>query len=140
MAKKANIIAVKVLDDEGCGTIFDIGIGIAYVIGERQRSGRFTIINMSLGLEADEFIDTAVTRAAESGVYVVVAAGNENEDACKSSPAGAPSSITVGAINTNDQRASFSNYGKCVDIFAPGTNIKSTFPKNQFMTLDGTSM
>ena len=140
VAKKANIIAVKVLDDEGCGTIFDIGVGIAYVMGERQRTGRHTIINMSLGLESDEFIDNAVERAADSGVYVVVAAGNENEDACGCSPAGSAKAITVGAINPSDQRAPFSNYGKCVDIFAPGTNIKSTLPKNQFGTLDGTSM
>jgi subtilisin family serine protease len=74
------------------------------------------------------------------GIIVVSAAGNENADACLGSPSSAPETITVGAVDKDTKIASFSNWGKCVDVFAPGVNILSTIPKNLTSTMSGTSM
>jgi subtilisin family serine protease len=95
---------------------------------------------MSLGGGASSSLDSAVASLVASGVAVVVAAGNSNTDACTTSPARAASAITVGATAINDSRASFSNYGSCLDLFAPGANITSTIPANQTATYSGTSM
>eukprot|EP00479_Gromia_sphaerica_P011949 TRINITY_DN6097_c0_g1_i1.p1 TRINITY_DN6097_c0_g1~~TRINITY_DN6097_c0_g1_i1.p1 ORF type:complete len:151 (-),score=37.79 TRINITY_DN6097_c0_g1_i1:196-648(-) len=81
---------------------------------------------MSLGSAANPTIDNAVNAAVDTGVIVVAAAGNDNADACSSSPAGATGAITAGASDENDNRAAFSNFGTCVDLFAPGVNIVST--------------
>ena len=128
------------MDDDGTGSSWDVELGIAYVVSEFMRTGRPSIINMSLGTEADDAVDAAVERAIRAGIYVVAAAGNEDRDACVCSPARGKNVITVGAITTNDERAEFSNFGDCVDVFAPGTNIKSTFIDHSYLTLDGTSM
>jgi subtilisin family serine protease len=98
--------------------------------------------NMSLGGGASQAIDDAVNRMVNAGVTVVVAAGNENTNACNSSPARAAAAVTVGATANNDARSSFSNYGSCLDIFAPGTNITSAWHTgtSATSTISGTSM
>ena len=140
VAKKVNLFAVKVLGDDGSGTSFDVVEGIEYVIQRKKTTLRGTIINMSIGGGADQLIDDAVQRASQGGVYVVVAAGNEETNACSTSPARAPRAITVAAINSQDERAWFSNYGSCVDLFAPGTDVMSTVPGASTAVYSGTSM
>jgi len=95
---------------------------------------------MSLGGGYSPIYDQVVDNVKAEGLVVVVAAGNSNDDACYSSPAAAEGAFTVGASNIEDARASFSNYGICVDIFAPGRNILSTYIGNTFSYLSGTSM
>jgi subtilisin family serine protease len=100
------------------------------------------VANMSLGGGASTAIDDAINRMYNAGVTVVVAAGNENQNACNTSPARAPNAITVGATTSSDARASFSNYGSCVDVFAPGNNITSSWYTSTTATntISGTSM
>ena len=97
---------------------------------------------MSLGGGKSPALDLAVNAAVKTGLHFAVAAGNENQDACNTSPASAENAITVGASTISDARAYFSNYGKCVDIFAPGLNILSTYIGSDSATayLSGTSM
>jgi subtilisin family serine protease len=97
---------------------------------------------MSLGGGASSALDSAVRKVVGKGVAVVVAAGNSNRDACLSSPAREPLAITVGATDSLDRRASYSNYGSCLDLFAPGSGIVSTWPSSTsaVATLNGTSM
>ncbi|KAF9052001.1 peptidase S8/S53 domain-containing protein [Panaeolus papilionaceus] len=117
VAKAANLIAVKVLSDSSSGATS----GIA------KASGRPSVVSMSLGGSAATALDNAVASLTAGGVHVVVAAGNSNTDPGSTSPARAPSAITVGASAINDARSSFSNYGSVVDVFAPGTGITSTW-------------
>src|SRR5262249_55937840 len=97
---------------------------------------------MSLGGGASAALDNAVTNAINSGVVFSVAAGNETQDACNTSPARTPAAITVGSTTMSDARSSFSNFGSCVDIIAPGSSIKSTYNTSDTATatLSGTSM
>ena len=97
---------------------------------------------MSLGGGASSALDTAVANSVASGVTFAVAAGNSNTDACTTSPARAPSAITVGATTTTDDRASYSNYGTCLDLFAPGSGITSDWNTSDTATntISGTSM
>jgi subtilisin family serine protease len=101
-----------------------------------------SVVNMSLGGGASTSIDQAVARMTGAGVTTVVAAGNEDQNACNVSPARAASALTVGATDRNDVRASFSNFGSCVDIFAPGVGITSAWHQSdtQTNTISGTSM
>lgn len=110
-------------------------------IVSQDRTG-VAVISMSLGGEYSEAFNSAVEAAFEQGVITVVAAGNENADAGNSSPASAPSAITVGAIDDSNARAEFSNYGELVDIFAPGVDIESTWigGPDATETISGTSM
>ena len=144
VAKKATIIAVKILDDTGSGDDFGVVLGIEYVIWRRKKRARPSVINMSIGGPVAKVLNDAVVRAYKAGVYTVVSAGNEWMDACYSSPASAKLAITVGASDFNDQRSWFSNYGKCVDVFAPGSRIVSVVPPGLFKgpteVWDGTSM
>jgi subtilisin family serine protease len=105
-------------------------------------AARPAVANMSLGGGASSALDTAVANAVAQGITVVVAAGNSNADACNSSPARAPAALTVGATASNDARASYSNYGSCLDVFAPGSAITSTWytSPTATATLSGTSM
>ena len=102
----------------------------------------FAFQNMSLGGGKSPSLDLAVNRAVKAGLHFAVAAGNDNRDACSYSPAAAENAITVGASTIGDQRAYFSNFGKCVDIFAPGLNILSTWNTGPRSTnrISGTSM
>lgn len=113
---------VRVFGCDGHGTTTSVIQGLAWVADEAQRPA---VANMSLSGASSPAIDLAVTRLIEAGVTVVVAAGNQNQDACYSSPARAPAAITVGATSNDDRLASFSNYGPCVDIMAPGVDISS---------------
>ncbi|KAG9227904.1 hypothetical protein CCMSSC00406_0009738 [Pleurotus cornucopiae] len=142
VAKAANIIAVKVLSDGGSGSVADIVSGLNYVLDSYQASGRPTIVSMSLGGGRSTPLDNAVATLTAGGVHVVIAAGNSNTDAANTSPARAPSAITVGASNIADARASFSNYGAVVDVFAPGQDVISSWIGSDDATnkISGTSM
>ena len=111
--------------------------GIEYVVSDpRNRK----IINMSLGGGYSQALNRAVEIAVQKGIIVVSAAGNENQDSCNTSPGSSTQSITVGAFGQGDKIAYFSNWGSCVDIFAPGVDIWSTVPGNSTGKMSGTSM
>jgi subtilisin family serine protease len=140
IAKNANLIAVKVLNSKGSGSSAGIIAGIDWVAKQLRPNG--AVINMSLGSSSvNSALNSAVERAVTAGVTVVVAAGNSNVSACTASPASATNAITVGATGKDDARASFSNYGTCVDIFAPGVDITSDYKLQGYTwTISGTSM
>ena len=140
VAKAASLVAVRVLDCSGAGTLSGVIAGIDWAL-EYHTSGP-AVINLSLGGGASSSLDAAVDRAIADGITVVVAAGNSNIDACTVSPARASNAITVGATTSSDARASYSNFGSCLDIFAPGSSISSaTYTSNSATaTLSGTSM
>ncbi|TPX62176.1 hypothetical protein PhCBS80983_g00699 [Powellomyces hirtus] len=143
VAKKANVIGVKVLDNDGNGLISQVVEGLDWVLGEvMKNTTRRSVINLSLGgAGKSEAINRLVSTLVENGVVLSVAAGNDNVDACTSSPADSELVLTVGASTKLDNRAPFSNYGDCVDIFAPGVNITSTYiPPHATRSLQGTSM
>ena len=123
VAKSATVVPVRVLDCNGSGSISTVLAGLDWVLADQETSPRPAVANLSLGGDASSALDSQVARLAAAGIATVVAAGNGNQDACKTSPARVAAVITVGATAENDQRASFSNYGSCVDLFAPGTNI-----------------
>jgi subtilisin family serine protease len=139
VAKKAIVHPVRVLDCKGSGYNSGVIEGVEWVTKNHIKPA---VANMSLGGGASKSLDLAVEKAVESGVVFVVAAGNENQDACKVSPARTPDAITVGASDADDERAYFSNFGDCVDIFAPGVQIDSAWigGKNAKNTISGTSM
>ena len=139
VAKAARLVPVRVLGCDGSGTYSGVIAGLDWIAQNRPSTQR-AVVNMSLGGGASSSLDSAVASLVASGVAVVVAAGNSNTDACTSSPARATSAITVGATAINDSRASFSNYGSCLDLFAPGANITSTVPGNSTAVYSGTSM
>jgi len=140
VAKKANIYSLKVLGDDGNGPYSSIIAAIQFVTG-RAKPGK-TIINMSLAGGASRALNDAVAAARKAGVVVVVAAGNEHQNACNVSPASSPHVLTVGATDNRDNTASFSNWGKCVDVFAPGVSITSLGKRGNDDTavMQGTSM
>lgn len=139
IAKGVSLIPVRVLDCSGSGTTSGVIAGIDWAANSSLRPA---VANLSLGGGASAAMDAAVAGAVAKGVTVVVAAGNSNANACNYSPARAPSAITVGATTITDARASFSNFGSCVDIFGPGTNITSAWNTNAnaVNTISGTSM
>lgn len=140
IAKGARIIGVKVLGCDGSGSYSGIIQAISWVVSEYQRTGRLSVINMSLGGGSSEAVKTAIREAFNAGVYVVVAAGNSNDDACYYSPANAPEAITVGATDNSDNKAWFSNWGSCVDVYAPGACLWAAYPGNTYTSMCGTSM
>ncbi|EGP86979.1 subtilisin-like protease, partial [Zymoseptoria tritici IPO323] len=133
VAKKANIIGVKVLGALGTGLNSGVLAGIDWAINDARQKGRTarSVISMSLGGGFSQTTNDAVAAAVDAGVFTVVAAGNDGADASQTSPASEPFVFTVGATDRNDNRASFSNFGPVVDIFAPGTATN---------TISGTSM
>ena len=139
VAKSVTLVPVRVLDCSGSGANSGVIAGMDWVTSNAIKPA---VANMSLGGAADSATDAAVARMTAAGVTVVVAAGNSNTDACTSSPARAASAITVGATTNTDARASFSNYGSCVDLFAPGQNITSAWigSTTATNTISGTSM
>lgn len=140
VAKQTKLIPVRVLDCSGSGFNSSVIAGLNW-IAARYRPGDASVVNMSLGGGASSTLDEAVANLISKGIPVVVAAGNDNLDACDYSPARAPDAITVGATTTDDSRASYSNFGPCVDIFAPGSGIPSTWlGTNTYAYLNGTSM
>ena len=139
VAKDATVHGVRVLNCEGSGQTSDIVEGVDWVI---QNNSGDAVINMSLGGSASSAMDEAVEKAWDAGIVTVVAAGNDNSDACSYSPARSNKAITTGSTDNQDRRSSFSNYGNCVDIFAPGSDITSAkYDTNNSSTeMSGTSM
>ncbi|MEV5961370.1 S8 family peptidase [Kribbella sp. NPDC051952] len=139
LAKGAKVFGVRVLDCKGSGSTESVVAGIEWVTKNAKKPA---VANMSLGGGADDALDAAVKASVGSGVTYAVAAGNESADACQGSPAKEPSAITVGATDDADQKASFSNWGKCVDLFAPGVDITSVGITDPDATakMSGTSM
>lgn len=144
IAKAANVIGVKVLGASGSGATSGIIAGIQWVVSDAQSKGRIgrAVANMSLGGSYSASLNNAVASAVSSGIPFVVAAGNSNQNAANFSPASTPSAITVGATDSNDARASYSNFGSSLDIFAPGTGITSAWIGSNTAgnTISGTSM
>ncbi|EPQ66089.1 Vacuolar proteinase [Blumeria graminis f. sp. tritici 96224] len=149
VAKKAKIIAVKVLDSNGSGTMSDVIKGVDWAtnshvekVKNKTKGFKGSVANMSLGGGKSRALDLAVNGAVSAGLHFAVAAGNDNDDACKYSPASAQQAITVGASTLSDSRAYFSNHGQCVDVFAPGLNVLSTWKgsRDAVNTISGTSM
>ncbi len=141
VAKGVTIVPIRVLGCSGSGTSSGIVTGINWAIAN-HRAGAPAVLNMSVGGDANAAIDAAVQAAVDDGITVVVAAGNESTDACTKSPARAANALTVGATTTQDAMASFSNRGACVDLFAPGVSVLSTWSASTTATasLSGTSM
>jgi subtilisin family serine protease len=141
VAKHVSIVPVKVLDCTGSGDESTVIAGIDWVI-DRHADGEPAVANLSLGGPASPAVDAAVQALVDDGVTVVVAAGNSAALTCNASPARVAAAITVAASDINDERASFSNYGSCNDLFAPGTGILSASAGSDDATdvLSGTSM
>ena len=139
VAKGVQLRAVRVLDCAGSGTTSGVIAGIDWVTAHHASPA---VANMSLGGGASTALDNAVTASISSGVTYAIAAGNSNRNACNYSPARAATAITVGATTTTDGRASYSNYGSCLDIFAPGSGITSSWigSNTATNTISGTSM
>ncbi|MFC8259320.1 S8 family peptidase [Streptomyces sp. NPDC057291] len=139
VAKRAKIVAVRVLDDSGSGTTEQVVAGIDWVTAHHEGP---SVANMSLGGSADPALDAAVQKAIVSGVTFAVAAGNESADASEGSPARVPEAITVASSTVEDEQSSFSNYGPVVDIYAPGSDITSSWNDSDDATntISGTSM
>ncbi|MEU3065088.1 S8 family serine peptidase [Streptomyces subrutilus] len=139
VAKKAKVVAVRVLDDNGSGTTEQVVAGIDWVT--QHHSGP-SVANMSLGGGADEALDEAVRRSIASGVTFAVAAGNESADAGQGSPSRVPEAVTVASSTVDDAQSSFSNFGSVVDLYAPGSDITSAWNDSDTgtKTISGTSM
>ena len=141
VAPGATIVPVRVLDCSGAGYVSHTIAGINWVVNDlNARPGVRGVINLSLGGPYNASLNEAVNNAVRLGVAVVVAAGNKGIDACATSPASAASAITVAATASDDSLASFSNYGSCVDIFAPGVGIRSAWYGGGYANMSGTSM
>jgi subtilisin family serine protease len=139
VAKAVSLVPVRVLACDGSGSLSGVIAGVDWVAKNGQKPG---VLNLSLGGGASSSLDTAVANTVAAGYTVVVAAGNDSANACNYSPAREPSAITVSATASNDYRASYSNFGNCLDLFAPGSSIKSTWYSSNTATatLSGTSM
>jgi subtilisin family serine protease len=139
VAKNALLRAVRVLDCNGSGATSGVIAGVNWVATNHISP---SVANMSLGGGASSSLDSAVASAIASGVTFAIAAGNSNTDACTQSPARVGTAITVGSTTSSDARSSFSNFGTCVDIFAPGSSITSSWATSDTATntISGTSM
>jgi len=139
VAKGVTLYAVRVLDCSGSGSTSGVIAGVDWVTRNHVKPA---VANMSLGGGASTALDTAVNNSISAGVTYAIAAGNSNRDACKYSPARVSAAITVGATTSSDVRASYSNYGSCVDLFAPGSSITSDWYTSDTATntISGTSM
>ncbi|HYO46012.1 MAG TPA: S8 family peptidase, partial [Gemmatimonadota bacterium] len=146
VAKNVKLVAVRVLDCQGSGTWSGVIAGIDWVTGEHKAVDP-AVANMSLGGGGNTSVDTAVKNSIADGVSYAIAAGNGNivgiaQDACRSSPARVAEAMTIGATDKTDKKASWSNYGNCVDWFAPGVSITSAWNTSDTATniISGTSM
>ncbi|MGP4109835.1 S8 family peptidase [Streptomyces sp. 4N509B] len=139
VAKNADIVAVRVLNNAGSGTTAGVIAGVDWVTENAQHPA---VANMSLGGGVDASLDQAVRNSIASGVTYTLAAGNDNVDASRSSPARVTEAITVGSSTSTDARSSFSNYGSVLDLFAPGSSITSAWHTSDSAsnTISGTSM
>jgi len=134
--RAARGVAVQVLDDTGRGSWSTILRGLDWIARQRRKG----IVNISISGGGSVAIDTAVNAMVDDGWRVVVAAGNDAVDACSKSPARAAKAVTVAAANSNDELATFSNTGRCVDVVAPGENVLSAYPGGRYAYMSGTSM
>ena len=139
IAQDVDLVAVRVLDCGGSGSNSGVIAGVDWVT---QNASGASVANMSLGGGDSTALDDAVRNSINSGVTYAVAAGNENANACSGSPNKVPEAITVGSSTSSDSRSSFSNYGSCVNIFAPGSSITSAWHTSNTAsnTISGTSM
>jgi len=139
VAKQASLVAVRVLNCRGSGTNSGVIAGVDWVTANHVKPA---VANMSLGGGASTALDNAVANSIAAGVTYAVAAGNSNANACNYSPARTPTAITVGATTNTDARASYSNFGSCLDLFAPGSSITSAWHTSNTATntISGTSM
>lgn len=141
VAPAANLIPIRVLDCNGSGTVSGVIAGVEWAIGHHTTTP--AVMNLSLGAGKSDSLNAAIDRAFLDGITVIAAAGNSNVDACTVSPASNVSSaLTVGATTTTDARASYSNFGACLDVFAPGSDITSAWHTSASATntISGTSM
>jgi len=138
IAKHASIVGVKVLGADGSGSLSNVIAGVTWVAN--RNTNRRQVGSMSLGSTYNAAVNNAVASAVSYGITMVVAAGNSNANACNYSPASTASAICVGSSTWTDTRSSFSNFGNCVHIFAPGSDIDSAYLGNTYRTLSGTSM
>jgi subtilisin family serine protease len=141
VAKGVRLVAVKVLGCSGSGTFEGVAAGVDWVTGNHTTG--LATANMSLGGSgSNATVETAVANSIADGVTYALAAGNSNSDACNFTPARVPQAITLGASDSADVRASFSNWGTCLDLFAPGVSITSAYNTSDTATsvLSGTSM
>ncbi|HVE45497.1 MAG TPA: S8 family peptidase [Acidimicrobiales bacterium] len=141
VAKQVSLVAVRVLGCNGSGTTSGVIAGVNWVTSNHQ-AGQPAVANMSLGGGASSSLDSAVSNSIADGVSYAVAAGNENANACYYSPARVGAALTVGSTTSSDYRSSFSNYGTCLDLFAPGSSITSSWYSSDSATatISGTSM
>jgi subtilisin family serine protease len=145
VAKAVSLVPVRVLDSCGSGTATMVRKGLEWILANHQEGER-AVVNMSIGFDVSATtIDTAIRNLMAEGIVVVAASGNSGKSACNTTPAGTPGTISVGAINASDAETVWSNYGDCVDIFAPGDSVVSAWPKtsslaNTFLAESGTSM
>lgn len=141
VAKTVTLIPVRVLNCSGSGTYSGVIAGLDWIAANHP-AGVPAVVNMSLGGPASSSVDIAVSNLVNKKITVVVAAGNSNADACNFTPARVAGAITVGATESNDSRASYSNFGSCLDVFAPGSAISSAWigSSNAANTISGTSM
>ena len=137
VAKSARLRGLRVLNCSGSGSTSGIIAAIDWVRVNRTNPA---VANLSLGGGYSSTLNTAINNLANSGVFVAVAAGNENQNACNVSPASAANATTVAASTSGDAKASYSNYGSCVDLYAPGSSITSTWLNGGTNTISGTSM
>ena len=141
VAKDASLVAVRVLDCTGSGSWTGVIAGLNWVVSDHA-AGVPAVLNMSLGGGFSQAVNDATAAAVADGITVAVASGNSNVDACTSSPASTPTAITVNATDNTDARATFSNFGPCTDIYAPGVSITSSWYTSNTATntISGTSM
>ena len=141
VAIAVDLVAVRVLDCNGSGTVEGVINGINWMIGNHV-AGEPAVANMSLGAGQSKTLNDAVNAAVRDGITMVVAAGNSDADACNTSPASADRAITVGAVTRYDDRASYSNWGECLDLFGPGSDVLSAAISgaHDYQSLSGTSM
>ncbi|HAV5547646.1 TPA: S8 family peptidase [Acinetobacter baumannii] len=139
VAKNVNLVPIRILGCDGSGASSNVISGLDWILKNGKKPA---VVNMSLGGATSSSLDSAVENLYNNGYVMVVAAGNSNTDACTSSPARVSKAITVAATDNTDTRASYSNYGSCVDIFAPGSQINSSWTGSNTATkiLNGTSM
>ncbi len=143
VAKEVSLVAVKVANCRGAASLSTILHGLDWMVKDAAKApGTPAVANMSIGGNPSRALDTAVTKTVSAGITFTVAAGNSDTDACSGSPASVPAALTVGATDSADQRAPFSAYGPCLDLFAPGVSITSAWKGSTTALADksGTSM
>lgn len=141
VAKSATVVPVRALKCDGSGLTSDVIAGLDWVVGH-HKSGSPAVVNLSIGGFTSSSFDAAVMSLVDDGITVVAAAGNAGADACETSPARVPAALTVAASDSSDRQASWSNYGRCVDLYAPGVGITAAWYTSNTATakLSGTSM